>query len=118
MKSNFQIKRVYEEPDASDGFRILIDRLWPRGLSKEVAKVDLWLRDIAPSTDLRKWFNHDPAKWEQFQKLYKAEILENKEAFSILKQKIKEGKMTTLVYAAKDEAHNDAVVLRHLLSEK
>ncbi|MCO6497495.1 MAG: DUF488 domain-containing protein [Chitinophagaceae bacterium] len=117
MKSNFQIKRVYEKPEKSDGYRVLIDRLWPRGLSKETAAVDLWLRDIAPSTELRKWFNHDPAKWAEFQKRYTAEIMNNIDVWAQLKKTIREQKMTTLVYAAKDELHNDAVVLKSLLTK-
>ena len=71
---NIQIKRVYEKSDAKDGFRILVDRLWPRGLTKEKAAADLWLKDIAPSTELRKWFNHDPEKWKEFQKKYQKEL--------------------------------------------
>lgn len=115
MKSAVQMKRVYETPDKDDGTRILIDRLWPRGLTKEKAKVDLWLKDIAPSTELRKWFGHDPDKWEEFQKRYSKEIKENKDTWKELQNKVKEGKVT-LVYSAKDEEHNDARVLLKLLS--
>lgn len=104
------IKRVYETPDKRDGYRILVDRLWPRGLSKEKAKVDLWLKDIAPSTKLRKWFDHDPKKWEEFKKRYKSELNENKESVSILKKVISK-RNVTLLYGAKDEAHNEALVL-------
>lgn len=107
------IKRVYEKPAASDGKRILIDRLWPRGLSKEKAKIDLWLKEVAPSNSLRKWFGHDPAKWGEFKKRYKAELKKNKNAFAELRAKAK-GK-ATLVYGAKDREHNDAVVLREVL---
>jgi len=114
MKGKLSIKRVYEAPEKSDGYRILIDRLWPRGLSKEKAKVDLWLKEIAPSTELRKWFNHDPEKWPAFEKKYTAEVKNNKASFDILKAKIKEGKVT-LVYGAKEERYNDAVVLQKLL---
>ncbi len=109
----FKIKRVYEKPEAQDGKRILIDRLWPRGLSKQKAKVDFWMKDVAPSNDLRKWFGHDPKKWPEFKKRYKAELKRNKNAFAQLKAKAK-GK-ATLVYGAKDEEHNDAVVLQELL---
>ena len=109
---NINIKRIYEKPEAEDGFRILIDRLWPRGFTKEKAAVDLWLKEIAPSTELRKWFNHDPEKWEQFKKRYALEIRKNNETVFVLKDHIKKGKVT-LVYAAKDEEHNDAVVLLH-----
>ena len=110
-----QIKRVYEKPDAKDGFRILVDRLWPRGLTKEKAALDLWLKDIAPSTDLRKWFNHDPEKWKEFQKRYRKELKENKEAVDTLKEHLKKGTVT-LLYAARDEAHNEAEVLKDYFS--
>ncbi|MEO5648686.1 MAG: DUF488 domain-containing protein [Ginsengibacter sp.] len=105
-----KIKRVYEKPDKEDGFRVLADRLWPRGLTKEKAAVDLWLKEIAPSTELRKWFAHDPEKWNDFKKKYVAELKENKEPVSILKEKIKEGTVTIL-YGAKDEVHNEAQVI-------
>lgn len=108
------IKRVYEAPEKSDGKRILIDRLWPRGLTKEAAAIDLWIKEIAPSTELRKWFGHDPDKWIEFQKKYKAELSDNP-ALSELKAAIKDQK-STLVYAAKDEDHNDAVVLQSVLT--
>lgn len=116
MKNTISIKRVYDQSEQTDGFRILIDRLWPRGLSKEKAKVDLWLKEIAPSTELRKWFNHDPEKWKEFAKRYKAEIKKNIEALTLLKSKIKEGKVT-LVYGAKEERYNDAVVLQKILTK-
>jgi len=112
---NIQIKRVYEKPDASDGFRILVDRLWPRGLTKEKAAADLWLKDIAPSTELRKWFNHDPEKWKEFQKKYQKELKENKEAVSVLKEHLKQGPVT-LLYGAKDQKHNEAEVLKNFVS--
>ena len=115
MKTSVSIKRVYALPEKSDGFRVLIDRLWPRGLSKEKAKVDLWLKEIAPSTELRKWFNHEPEKWKQFEKKYRDEIKKNPEALQVLKSKMKEGKLT-LVYGAKEERYNDAVVLQNLLN--
>ena len=108
------IKRVYEQPAEADGTRILIDRLWPRGLSKEKAAVDVWLKEIAPTTQLRKWFNHDPAKWEEFEQRYRAELADNDEAVQRLRQEMQKGDVT-LVYAAKDEAHNDAVVLLRYL---
>ena len=110
-----KIKRVYEKPDANDGFRVLMDRLWPRGLTKEKVKADLWLKEIAPSTELRKWFNHDPGKWNAFQKKYTKELENNKEAVSLLKGHLQKGPVT-LLYSAKDESHNDAVVLQHFLS--
>ena len=111
------IKRVYEPPAKEDGKRILVDRLWPRGLTKEKAAIDLWLKDIAPSTELRKWFAHDPGKWQEFQKRYRKELKENKEAVSIVKEEAK-NKTVTLVYGAKDEVHNDAVVLKEFLSKE
>lgn len=115
MKTSVSIKRVYAPPEKSDGFRVLIDRLWPRGLSKEKAKVDLWLKEIAPSTALRKWFNHEPEKWKQFENKYQEEIKNNPEALRVLKSKMKQGKLT-LVYGAKEERFNDAVVLQNLLN--
>ena len=116
MKNTISIKRVYDQPEQTDGFRILIDRLWPRGLSKEKAKVDLWLKETAHSNERRKWFNHDPEKWQEFAKRYKAEIKKNIEALTLLKSKIKEGKVT-LVYGAKEERYNDAVVLQKILTK-
>ncbi len=109
-----KIKRVYEQPEKDDGYRILIDRLWPRGLTKEKAGIDLWLKDIAPSTELRKWFNHEPSKWEMFKKRYHQELMQNKEQLSLLKEQLKNG-VVTIVYGAKDEEHNDAVALKDFL---
>jgi uncharacterized protein YeaO (DUF488 family) len=111
------IKRVYLEPDPKDGFRILVDRLWPRGLSKERAEVDLWLKDIAPSTELRKWFQHDPAKWTEFQKRYKQELKSKGDQLHIIKEKSHQGPVT-LLYGAKDQEHNEAVVLLSMLKPK
>jgi uncharacterized protein YeaO (DUF488 family) len=111
-----RIKRVYEPPEESDGKRILIDRLWPRGLTKDKAKVDLWIKDISPSTGLRKWFGHDPAKWPEFQKRYQKELDANEPVVSKLRNELEEGS-ATLVYGAKDEEHNDAVVLRYYLNK-
>lgn len=105
------IKRVYEQPSKDDGRRILVDRLWPRGLSKEKAGVDLWLKEIAPSTELRKWFGHDPGRWEEFKERYLAELKGNREQIQLLKQELDKG-IVTLVYAAKDEEHNQAVVIQ------
>jgi uncharacterized protein YeaO (DUF488 family) len=111
-----KIKRVYEIPDKDDGKRILVDRLWPRGLTKEKASVDIWLKDIAPSTNLRKWFGHDPEKYEEFKSRYFNELLNNKEQVSLLKNEIKKGTVT-LVYGAKDETHNEAQVLKDMLKK-
>ncbi len=108
------LKRVYEEPSQKDGMRVLVERLWPRGLTKERAAVDLWLKDVAPSPELRKWFGHDPARWEQFQDRYRQELRQQKDAVQLLKQKGKEGTVT-LVYAARDEEHNGALALKRFL---
>lgn len=113
MKIN--LKRVYEPPAAEDGTRILVDRLWPRGLTKEKARVDLWLKDIAPSTELRKWFGHDPARWAEFKRRYRAELSHDTEQVAQLKAETKKGRVT-LVYGARDEEHNDAVVLLDYLT--
>jgi uncharacterized protein YeaO (DUF488 family) len=110
-----KIKRVYEKSDKEDGIRILVDRLWPRGLTKEKAGIDLWLKDIAPSTELRKWFGHDPDKWEEFRKRYGSELKKNKEQVALLKEQMKKG-FVTLVYGSKDEEHNEALVLKELLN--
>ena len=107
---DINIKRVYEAPSSSDGKRVLVDRLWPRGLTKDKAKVDLWLKDISPSTQLRKWFNHDPAKWPEFQEKFRDELDANPEPVEQLRQLSKDYKVT-LVYGAKDKEHNDAVVI-------
>ena len=109
------IKRVYEEPREEDGLRVLVDRLWPRGLSKEKAGIDLWLKDIAPSDDLRKWFAHDPNRWEEFQERYQKELEAKPEVIDELMQKLKEKKTMTLVFAASDVEHNNAVALKNLI---
>ena len=109
-----QLKRVCEEPSRRDGVRILVDRLWPRGLTKERAAVNLWLKDVAPSSELRKWFGHDPAKWREFQARYRKELRGKKDAIELLKQKNKEHTVT-LVYGARDEEHNEALVLKSVL---
>ena len=109
------IKRAYEAPSADDGFRILVDRLWPRGLTKEKARIDLWLKDVAPSNELRKWFAHDPEKWPAFKSKYILELKSKNEALSQLHAKLKEG-VVTLIYAARDEEHNEAVILQELLT--
>jgi uncharacterized protein YeaO (DUF488 family) len=108
------IKRVYEKPAKEDGTRILVDRLWPRGLTKEKAHIDLWLKEIAPSTELRKWFGHNPARWDEFKKRYRVELKTNKEQVSLLKEEQQKG-VVTLVYGAKDEEHNEALVLKEWL---
>ncbi|MCK9508443.1 MAG: DUF488 domain-containing protein [Pigmentiphaga sp.] len=109
------IKRAYEPPEDQDGKRVLVDRLWPRGLSKAHGKIDVWLKDIAPSTALRQWFQHEEAKWPEFQRRYLAELQENP-CLDALKALAGEGRVT-LIYAAHDERHNNAVVLRDLLAK-
>ena len=108
---NIPIKRVYEAASPSDGKRILVDRLWPRGLTKEEAGIDLWLKDIAPSGELREWFGHDPEKWPEFEQRYQKELAANTEAAAALREALQAGP-ATLVYGAKDEAHNNAVVIK------
>jgi uncharacterized protein YeaO (DUF488 family) len=110
-----QVKRVYDAPEKGDGIRILVDRLWPRGLNKANASLDLWLKDIAPSTELRKWFGHEPAKWEEFKKRYLQELKANKDTVNVLKDQLKKGTVT-LLYAAKDQEHNQALALKELIS--
>jgi uncharacterized protein YeaO (DUF488 family) len=112
-----RIKRVYEEPSEEDGTRILVDRIWPRGLTKEKAQVDLWLKEIAPTNDLRKWFAHDPAKWTEFKTRYQAELKHNPAQMALLHQAIFKAS-ATLLYAAKDTDHNEAVVLLEVLNRK
>lgn len=112
--ANVKLKRAYEPAAADDGTRVLIDRLWPRGVSKDDAALDLWLKDLAPSTELRKWFGHDPARWAEFQQRYADEVHQHPEAFRQLRDLAQKGPVT-LVYSAHDEEHNDAVVLRSLL---
>lgn len=114
---SIKIKRVYEQPEDSDGYRILVDRLWPRGMTKEKAHVDLWLKEIAPSTELRKWFGHDPEKWKRFQRRYETELLHNGSLIEMLTQKARVGTIT-LLYGARDEKHNEARVLRQVLEHK
>ena len=108
------IKRIYEPFSKTDGYRILVDRLWPRGIKKEDAHVDLWLKEVAPSTALRKWFNHEPEKWKSFLTKYKAE-LKDSAAHGELVALLKQHKTVTLLYSAKDEQHNQAVALREFL---
>lgn len=111
-----QIKRVYEEALSSDGYRVLVDRIWPRGVSKEDAKLDEWNKDLAPSTELRKWFDHDPDKFEDFAKEYRKELEYNKEDLKNLHEKAKVQKVT-LLYGAKDTEHNQALVLKAVIEK-
>lgn len=109
-----KIKRVYEHYESSDGYRILVDRVWPRGLTKEEVNSDLWLKEIAPSTELRKWFNHEADKWNEFLTKYALEI-KGSDAFKQLKDVIKDHKIVTLVYGAKNKENNQAVAIKSFL---
>ncbi|HLO25570.1 MAG TPA: DUF488 domain-containing protein [Geobacteraceae bacterium] len=110
-----KIKRIYDPPAPGDGRRILVDRLWPRGLSKDEARLDEWLKEIAPSDDLRKWFGHDPDRWEEFRKRYREELNSNGELLKLLRTEGGKGTVT-LLFAAKDAEHNNAVVLKEMLA--
>ena len=109
-----RLQRVYEPPSDEDGMRILVERLWPRGITKERAKIDLWARDIAPSGGLRKWYGHQEARWAEFREKYTGELGGNREAVGMLRREIK-GKSVTFVYAARAEGRNSAVVLKEYL---
>ena len=111
---HIKLKRAYESPAPDDGTRILIDRLWPRGVKKADAAIDEWMKDIAPSNGLRKWFGHDPARWQEFRRRYQSEIRQHPDQFDRLCTLAQHGRIT-LVFSAHDEAHNDAVVLKDLL---
>ncbi len=113
--NRIKIKRVYERRSPEDGTRILIDRLWPRGLKKEKAAIDHWFKEISPSTELRQWFAHDPARWNEFKRRYAAELKSHTEQLEEIRKLARHGPIT-LLYAARDEAHNDAVVLRDMLT--
>ncbi|AZO31678.1 MULTISPECIES: DUF488 domain-containing protein [unclassified Mesorhizobium] len=110
MAFDIAVKRVYEAPEKTDGQRVLVDRIWPRGVAKKDAALTLWLKEIAPSDALRKWFGHDPERWAEFQKRYRVELDRNEEAVAQLRNVLREGKVT-LLYGAHDEAHNNAVAL-------
>jgi uncharacterized protein YeaO (DUF488 family) len=114
--SDIRIKRIYDPPDKDDGARVLVDRLWPRGLRKEKAALTLWLKEIAPSPELRRWFGHDPARWTEFGHRYNAELTRNDEAVARLGDLLKRGP-ATLLYAAHDTAHNHAIVLATYLRD-
>jgi len=109
-------KRIYEEPSGDDGARVLVDRLWPRGVSKEEARIDRWEKDLAPTTELRRWFGHDPAKWEEFLQRYRAELEGREEPLARLRREASEGTVT-LLYGARDEEHNNAVALKQYIEE-
>jgi uncharacterized protein YeaO (DUF488 family) len=111
------LKRAYEKPDRGDGYRVLVDRLWPRGIKKEQAYIDCWLRNIAPSGELRKWFGHDPEKWLEFKKRYFQELKVNPDPFNQLAEIVK-SRQVTLVFGAKDREHNNAVALKEYLKRE
>lgn len=111
------IKRAYEKPDIDDGTRILVDRLWPRGIKKEALKLDYWLKDVAPSDGLRKWFGHDPKKWSEFCRRYSKELDQHPEALKPIQQSAGKGTVT-LIYSAKDEEHNNAAALKGYLDSR
>ena len=111
MKQRIGIKRVYDPPAASDGKRILVDRLWPRGLTKEVARIDYWARDVSPSSELRKWYGHDPVKWEEFRKRYFAELDQAGEGIKRLREELAAG-TATFVYSSKEPVINNAEALK------
>jgi uncharacterized protein YeaO (DUF488 family) len=111
---NIRLKRAYEPPAAEDGLRVLVDRLWPRGLAKPEAAIDRWLKEVAPSGELRRWFGHDPRKWDEFRRKYQAELSGQDELLRELRQSAQDAPLT-LVYSARDQEHNQAVVLRDVL---
>jgi uncharacterized protein YeaO (DUF488 family) len=114
--AKIRLKRAYEPPTPDDGVRILVERLWPRGLTKERAAVDFWMKDVAPSPELRKWYHHDDTKWDEFQKRYRTELRHNKDALDALREKCGDGAVT-FVYAARDDQRNSARVLRDFLEQ-
>ena len=113
-----ETKRIYNAPSSDDGYRILIDRLWPRGMSKEKAKLNLWMKEIAPSDELRTSFCHDPQKWEEFQREYRKELAAKEDLVKQIKKFEKEKHVVTLVYSARDTEHNNAVALKAFLEKK
>jgi uncharacterized protein YeaO (DUF488 family) len=114
---SLKVKRVYEEPAKSDGFRVLVDRLWPRGLKKSDAQIDEWLREIAPSTRLRKWYKHDPSKWVHFKSKYAAELKDHREEVDKLARESRR-RTVTLLFGARDAVHNNAVALREYIERR
>jgi uncharacterized protein YeaO (DUF488 family) len=113
-----RLKRVYEPPADQDVYRVLVDRLWPRGLSEEAAHVDLWLRRIAPTTELRKWYGHDVGRWPEFQTRYRDELSAHTELLDLVRDIERHRKVVTLLFGAKDEAHNEAIVLLDVLKDR
>lgn len=117
MSDRVWIRRAYDDPTHNDGYRVLVDRIWPRGVSKEDAQVDEWCKDVAPSTELRKWFGHDPERWEEFRSRYRDELADCDHLVGNLVERTRGGRVT-LVYGAKDTEHNQAVVLAELIEER
>ncbi|HEX6982615.1 MAG TPA: DUF488 domain-containing protein [Balneolaceae bacterium] len=113
-----KLKRIYDDSDKNDGSRFLVDRLWPRGVSKEDANLDDWLKGITPSSDLRKWFDHDPEKWDEFKSAYREELAANQDQLDKVIQKIKDKEKVTFLYAAKDTEHTHAIVLKDVIKER
>lgn len=114
MSMDVRLKRAYDPASASDGYRVLIDRLWPRGITREHARLDEWARELAPSAELRGWFGHDPSRFAEFSRRYKAELTPQKDKLRELRKRARKGRLT-LVYGARDTEHNDAVVLATIL---
>jgi uncharacterized protein YeaO (DUF488 family) len=112
-----RLKRVYEPPAEEDGFRVLVERLWPRGISKEHARLDLWMKEAGASTGLRKWFGHDPAKWEEFRRRYYAEIAQRPEVLQVLREVLLTHDVVTFLFAAHDKDHNNAVALKEFFDK-
>jgi uncharacterized protein YeaO (DUF488 family) len=112
-----QIKRIYDAPEHSDGVRVLVDRIWPRGITKKAAALDFWIKDVAPSTELRKWFNHDPERWEGFRQRYRRELRKHSKELATLRAQATKRRVT-LLFGARDTEHNQAVVLREALQSK
>jgi len=114
IANHLRLKRAYDPPTSEDGLRVLVDRLWPRGLRKADAAVDLWLKDVAPSTQLRKWFNHDAQRWPEFRRRYAIELMQHRAVADELRERVMHGTVT-LLFAAQDQVHNHAIVLREAL---
>lgn len=117
LEKNLRLKRAYEKPSSEDGVRVLVDRLWPRGVRKADAAIDHWFKELSPSTELRKWFAHDPTRWSEFRERFKRELRQRGDLLDQLRALASKGPVT-LVYAARDELHNDAIVLRDILSKR
>lgn len=117
MSSRIWLRRAYDPPTRNDGYRVLVDRIWPRGVSKDDADIAWWARELAPSDELRRWFGHDPQRWDEFQHRYRAELDDHDDALDTLVDHIARGRVT-LVYAARDQQHNNAVALREVLEQR